>query len=162
MENIVGMHFFNPVPIMNLVEIVKTVKTSTQALESVVEFVKSIQKKPVVVRDQAGFVVNYILTPFLFDAVKALSQGLCTVEEIDNAFRFGCGHPMGPLALCDMIGLDILVTAGNKMFEEYHDQKYAPPPLLKRLVDVGDFGIKSGRGFYQYTGMEKKEPRQFC
>jgi 3-hydroxybutyryl-CoA dehydrogenase len=161
LEKIVGMHFFNPVPVMALVEIVKTVKTSPQTLQRVVEFAKSINKKPVVVRDQAGFVVNLILTPFLFDAVNALSDGLCSVKEIDDAMRYGCGHPMGPLALCDLIGLDILVSAGNAMFEEYHEKKFATPPLLKRLVDVGDYGVKTGRGFYDYQGQGKPEPRVF-
>ena len=161
MERVVGMHFFNPVPVMALVEIVKTVNTSSQTLETVVEFVKSLNKKPVVVRDQAGFVVNLILTPFLFDAVRALSEGVCTVQEIDDSLRYGCGHPMGPLALCDYIGLDILVSAGNAMFEEYHDKKYAPPPLLKRLVDLGDYGVKSGRGFYDHRGEGKPQSRDF-
>lgn len=160
-ERIVGMHFFNPVPVMALVEIVKTVNTSSQTLEAVIEFTKSLNKKPVVVRDQAGFVVNLILTPFLFDAVRALSEGVCTVKEIDDSMRYGCGHPMGPLALCDYIGLDILVSAGNAMFEEYHDKKYAPPPLLKRLVDVGDYGVKSGRGFYDHTVGGKPVDRVF-
>ena len=161
MEKIVGMHFFNPVPLMALVEIVKTVKTSLQVIHHVVEFAKSINKKPVVVQDQAGFVVNKILTPFLFDAVKTLSEGVCTVKEIDNSMRYGCGHPMGPLALCDLIGLDILVNAGNAMFEEYHENKYAPPPLLKRLVEIGDYGIKSGCGFYVYENKEQPKPRAF-
>lgn len=161
MERIVGMHFFNPVPVMALVEIVKTVNTSSRTLEKVTEFVKSLNKKPVVVRDQAGFVANLILTPFLFDAVRALSEGVCTVQELDDSLRYGCGHPMGPLALCDYIGLDILVSAGNAMFEEYHDKKYAPPPLLKRLVDVGDYGVKSGRGFYDHTGEGKPVFRVF-
>jgi 3-hydroxybutyryl-CoA dehydrogenase len=156
-----GIHFFNPVPAMKLVEVVKTVATSPETIETLLHFVKTLGKEPILVRDQAGFLVNYLLTPYLFDAVRALSEGLSTVREIDDGMRLGCGHPMGPLALCDLIGLDILVSAGTTLFEEYHDRKYAAPPLLKKLVELGELGIKTGRGFYEYGTPGKPSPRNF-
>ncbi len=159
-SNLVGMHFFNPVPVMQLVEIIKTIATSSETLQTVIAFAKSINKKPIVVKDQAGFLVNFLLTPYLFDAIRSLSAGLGTVEEIDNGMRYGCAHPMGPLALCDLIGLDILVNAGRTLFIEHCEQRYAPPPLLLRLVELGDLGIKTGQGFYDYQDSKKMRPRK--
>lgn len=158
-ERFLGLHFFNPVPVMKLVEVVKTAASSEEMIEQAVRFVESPGKKPVLVRDQAGFLVNYLLTPYLFDGIRSLSSGLAPVNDIDAAMRHGCGHPMGPLALCDLIGLDTLVNAGNILFEEYRESRYAPPPLLKRLVDLGDLGKKSGRGFYDYSDQENPRPR---
>ena len=160
-DKILGMHFFNPVEAMKLVEIIKTVATSSEAIQTVLNFVRSLKKEPILVRDQAGFLVNFLLTPYLFDAIRALSAGLSTVQEIDKGMRYGCGHPMGPLALCDLIGLDILMNAGNILFEEYHEGKYAPPPLLKRLVELGELGVKAGRGFYDYQDPKNPQPRNF-
>lgn len=161
-DKFVGLHFFNPVPIMNLVEVVKTTATSHAVVERVRHFVASLEKKPILVRDQAGFLVNYLLTPYLFDAIRSLSSGLGTVGDIDSSMRLGCGHPMGPLALSDLIGLDTLAKAGNILFEEYRESRYATPPLLKRLVDMGDLGKKSGRGFYDYHESEKPRPRDLA
>lgn len=160
-ERTLGTHFFNPVQAMRLVEVVKTIDTSSKAIQAIVQFIKSLGKEAILVRDQAGFLVNYLLTPYLFHAIHALSSGLSTVKEIDDGMRFGCGHPMGPLALCDLIGIDILVSAGEVLFDEYRDQKYAVPPLLKRLAEMGDLGVKTGRGFYEYQDPGKPEPRDF-
>ena len=159
-NRLVGMHFFHPVPVMQLVEIIKTIATSSGTLKSIIDFIKSINKKPIVVKDQAGFLVNFLLTPYLFDAVRSLSAGLGTLEDIDNGMRLGCAHPMGPLALCDLIGLDILANAGQSLFEEHREQRYAPPPLLLRLVEFGDLGIKTGKGFYDYREPQKPQPRK--
>ena len=161
LDRIVGLHFFNPVQRMKLIEVVNTVTASDQVIKTLLGFVESLGKEPVLIRDQAGFLVNFLLTPYLFDAIRALSGGLSTVREIDNAMRYGCGYPMGPLALCDLIGLDILVNGAKSLLEEYHDARYAPPPLLKRLVELGDFGIKSGRGFYDYQDPKNPKPRSF-
>jgi 3-hydroxybutyryl-CoA dehydrogenase len=158
-ERFLGLHFFNPVPSMKLVELVKTLATSQAAITAVVDFAKSLGKIPIVVRDQAGFVVNFLLTPFLFDAIRSLSSGLATVSDIDNGMRYGCGHPMGPLALSDLIGLDILAKAGDLLYEEFRDARFAVPPLLKRLVALGYLGAKSGLGFYDYSDPEGPRPR---
>ncbi len=158
-ERFLGLHFFNPAPVMKLVEVVRTTATSPEVIALAIDFVKSLGKVPIVVRDQAGFLVNYLLTPYLFDSIRSLSAGLATVIDIDNGMRLGCGHPMGPLALADLIGLDVLLNAGNILFDEYREARYAPPPLLKRLVALGDLGAKSGRGFYEYQGHERPKPR---
>lgn len=156
-DRLIGLHFFNPAPVMPLVEVVKTASTRPEVIAAALRFVESLGKKPVVVRDQAGFLVNYLLTPYLFDAIRSLSNGLGSVGDIDNGMRYGCGHPMGPLALADLIGLDILLNAGNILFDEYRDSRFSPPPLLKRLVAMGDLGTKSGCGFYDYH--DPKSPR---
>jgi 3-hydroxybutyryl-CoA dehydrogenase len=158
-DRFLGLHFFNPVPVMKLVEVVRTAVTSEDAINRSLDFVISLDKRPVQVRDQAGFLVNYLLTPYLFDAIRALSAGLASVSDIDSGMRYGCGHPMGPLALSDLIGLDTLFKAGNILFDEYRESRYSPPPLLKRLVSLGDLGVKSGRGFYDYTGSKGGNPR---
>lgn len=160
-DRIVGTHFFNPAQMMKLVEVIKTVTTSDDVIETVLAFVRSLGKEPVMVRDQAGFLVNYLLAPYLFDSIRALTAGMNTVEGIDNAMRYGCGYPMGPLALCDRIGLDVLVAGGNQLFEEHRDAKFAPPPLMKRLVDIGDLGFKTKRGFYDYQDPKNPKPRRF-
>jgi 3-hydroxybutyryl-CoA dehydrogenase len=156
---VVGLHFFNPTPLIKLVEVVKTMATSEDTVIAAKEFVRSIDKVPVIVRDQTGFLVIKLLTPFLFDAIRSLSSGLGSVIDIDRGMRYGCGHPTGPLAMCDVIGLDILVNTGEMLFREHREVRFAPPPLLRRLVEIGDLGVKSGRGFYDYEDPKKPLPR---
>jgi 3-hydroxybutyryl-CoA dehydrogenase len=151
---LVGMHFFNPVPVMPLVEVVPTLATETGVTESVVELARRLGKDPIVVADRSGFVVNLLLVPFMLDAIRQLERGLGTVEDIDRAMVGGCGHPMGPFQLCDFVGNDTTCRIAEIMFEEYREARYAPPPLLKRMVSLGRFGRKSGVGFYDYSGDE--------
>ena len=154
----VGMHFFNPATVMPLVEIIKTIATDAEVLQSVIDFAKSIGKQPVLAKDNAGFIVNLLLTPYLMDAVRAVSEGVATVEHIDMAMRFGCNHPMGPLMLVDFIGLDVLVKGATSLFEEYRDKRYAPPPILKKMVTMGYLGLKSGKGFYDWSDPKHPVP----
>lgn len=160
-ERTIGLHFFNPAQIMKLVEVIKTVSTSDDVIQTALGYVRSLGKEPALVRDQSGFLVNYLLTPYLFDAIRALSAGMNTVEGIDFSMRYACGYPMGPLALCDRIGLDNLVAGGTQLYEEYSDAKFAPPPLMKRLVEFGDLGFKTKRGFYDYKDPQNPQPRLF-
>jgi 3-hydroxybutyryl-CoA dehydrogenase len=157
-DRFVGMHFFQPAPVMPLVEVVKTVATSPEVLQNALDFTKSLGKVPVVAADSAGFIVNLLLTPYLMDAVRALGEGVASIEHIDTAMKLGCNHPMGPLMLADFIGLDVLRKGATTMFEEYHDKRYAPPPLLKRMVDLGYLGLKSGRGFYDWSDPKNPVP----
>jgi 3-hydroxybutyryl-CoA dehydrogenase len=154
----VGMHFFNPATVMPLVEIIKTIATDAEVLQSVTDFAKSVGKQPVLAKDNAGFIVNLLLTPYLMDAVRAVSEGVATVEHIDMAMRFGCNHPMGPLMLVDFIGLDVLVKGATSLFEEYRDKRYAPPPILKKMVTMGYLGLKSGKGFYDWSDPKHPVP----
>ena len=151
-ERMIGLHFFNPVPVMKLVEVVRTIATDPAVLATALEFVQSLDKEAVECRDSSGFVVNRLLVPYMMDAVRVLEAGLAGVEEIDRAMRLGTGHPMGPFTLCDFVGIDTLARIGEIMFEEYREQRFAPPPLLKRMVALGYFGRKSGKGFYDYAG----------
>jgi len=146
----VGMHFFNPVPVMKLVEVVRTIMTDDQTFDSAVAFAESVGKTVVRAKDTCGFVVNLLLIPYLIDAIRWYENGLATKEDIDNGMKLGCGHPMGPLELTDFIGLDTILYIGEIMFEEFREPRYAPPPLLKRMVKAGYLGRKSGRGFYEY------------
>jgi len=146
----VGMHFFNPVPVMKLVEVVRTIMTDDQTFDSAVAFAESVGKTVVRAKDTCGFVVNLLLIPYLIDAIRWYENGLATKEDIDNGMKLGCGHPMGPLELTDFIGLDTTLYIGEIMFEEFREPRYAPPPLLKRMVKAGYLGRKSGRGFYEY------------
>lgn len=148
---VLGLHFFNPVPLMKLVEIVRALATTDDAFTRAQEFVARIGKTPVLCQDAPGFVVNRLLVPYLLDAVRVLESGLATREDIDNGMKLGCGHPMGPLALLDFVGLDTTYFIANIMFEEFREPRFAPPPLLKRMVLAGRLGRKSGRGFYDYT-----------
>lgn len=151
-DRFVGLHFFNPVPLMPLVEIVRTVGTSDATAERMHGFVRSLGKQPVAAKDASGFIVNLLLVPYLLDAVRAVERGVASVTDIDQAMRLGAGHPMGPLTLLDFIGLDTTARIAEIMFDEYREARYAPPPLLRRMVAAGLFGRKSGRGFYDYAG----------
>lgn len=150
-DRFVGLHFFNPVPLMPLVEVVRTVTTSGEAYERAFAFARAIGKEPVAARDGSGFIVNLLLVPYLMDAVRALERGVASTADIDTAMRLGCGYPMGPLTLLDLIGLDTAARIAEIMVDEYHEARYAPPPLLRRMVAVGWYGRKTGRGFYDYA-----------
>lgn len=150
-DRFVGLHFFNPVPLMPLVEVVKTVTTSTETFSRAFAFAKSLGKEAVAAKDNSGFIVNLLLVPYLLDAIRALEHGVGSVPDIDKAMQLGCGYPMGPLTLLDFVGLDTTYKIAEIMFAEYKEQKYAPPPLLKRMVLAGLFGKKSGKGFYDYS-----------
>jgi 3-hydroxybutyryl-CoA dehydrogenase len=149
-DRFAGLHFFNPVPVMKLVEVVRTIATSKETEETVFEFAKSLGKEPIRANDNSGFVVNRLLVPYLLDAVRALEEGVGTKEDIDRGMELGCGHPMGPLRLLDFVGLDTTYFIAEIMFNEYREKRFAPPPLLKRMVVAGRLGKKSGRGFYDY------------
>jgi 3-hydroxybutyryl-CoA dehydrogenase len=149
-DRFVGLHFFNPVPVMKLVEVVKTLLTDQAVLAEVNEFCRAIGKTPVACKDNSGFIVNRLLVPYILDAIRALEEGVGTVEDIDEAMKLGCGYPMGPFTLLDFVGLDTTYYIANIMFEEYREKRFAPPPLLKQMVQAGRFGRKSGRGFYEY------------
>ena len=150
-DQFVGLHFFNPVPVMKLVEVVRTLLTSDEAFNAAFEFTRKIGKEPVAARDNSGFIVNRLLVPYLLDAIRALEEGVGSVEDIDKGMQLGCGYPMGPFTLLDFVGLDTTYYIANIMFEEYREKRYAPPPLLKQMVQAGRLGKKSGRGFYDHT-----------
>jgi 3-hydroxybutyryl-CoA dehydrogenase len=156
-DRFVGLHFFNPVPLMKLVEVVRSPLTSPDAFEKAAAFAASLGKTPVRASDKTGFVVNRLLVPYLLDAIRALEEGVGSVADIDEGMRLGCGHPMGPLALLDFVGLDTTYSIANIMFDEFREKRFAPPPLLKRMVQAGLFGRKSGKGFYDY-GAEPPRP----
>jgi len=151
-DRFAGLHFFNPVPVMKLVEVVRTIATSDETFQTVFDFAKSLGKEPIRTQDNSGFIVNRLLVPYILDAVRALEAGVGTKEDIDKGMELGCGHPMGPLKLLDFVGLDTTYAIAEIMFEEYREQRFAPPPLLKRMVLAGRYGRKSGRGFYDYGG----------
>jgi len=150
-ERVLGLHFFNPVPLMKLVEIIRALPTSDAAFDRAKGYVEQIGKTAVICKDTPGFVVNRLLVPYLLDAVRLLESGIATREDIDNGMKLGCGYPMGPLTLLDFVGLDTTYYIANIMFEEFRQPHFAPPPLLKRMVLAGYMGRKSGRGFYEYT-----------
>ena len=145
-----GLHFFNPVPLMKLVEVVKALSTSDDTHQQLMEFSRSIGKEPITAPDKPGFIVNRLLVPYLLDAIRCYERGLGTIEDIDNGMKLGCGYPMGPLTLLDFVGLDTTYYIANIMFDEYKDPMFAAPPLLKRMVLAGKMGRKSGEGFYKY------------
>jgi len=146
-----GLHFFNPVPLMKLVEVVRSIDTSEETYQTAKTFAESVGKTVVTAKDTPGFVVNLLLVPYLLDAVRALETGVASKEDIDNGMKLGCGHPMGPLTLLDFVGLDTTYYIAEIMFAEFKDGRYAAPPLLKRMVNAGYNGRKSGRGFYDYS-----------
>ncbi len=150
-DRFVGLHFFNPVPLMSLLEVVRTVTTSEETFKRAFAFARSLGKEPVAAKDNSGFIVNLLLVPYLLDAIRALEHGVGSVTDIDKAMQLGCGYPMGPLTLLDFVGLDTTYKIADIMFAEYKEQKYAPPPLLKRMVLAGMYGKKSGKGFYDYS-----------
>ena len=151
----IGMHFFNPVPLMKLVEVVKTILTDEDVYEQAVEFGKKLGKVPVRAGDKTGFIVNRLLVPYMLDSIRALEEGVGSIVDIDNAMKLGCGYPMGPFTLGDFVGLDTTYYIAEIMFNEFREKRFAPPPLLKRMVLAGLYGRKSGRGFYDYT----KDPK---
>jgi len=155
-ERMVGLHFFNPVPVMKLVEVVKTIATDPQVFDTAFAFAKSLGKEPIVCKDNSGFVVNLLLVPYMMDAIRALEQGVASIEDIDKGMKLGTGYPMGPFVLSDFVGLDTLDKIGGIMFEEYKEKRYASPPLLRRMVSLGYYGRKSGKGFYDYSGDEPR------
>jgi 3-hydroxybutyryl-CoA dehydrogenase len=150
-KRFIGLHFFNPVPLMKLVEVVRTILTDEEVYESAVEFGRKLGKVPVRADDRSGFIVNRLLVPYLLDSIRALEEGVGSIVDIDNGMKLGCGHPMGPLTLLDFVGLDTTYYIAEIMFNEFREQRFAPPPLLKRMVLAGLYGRKSGRGFYDYT-----------
>ena len=157
-DQFLGLHFFNPVPMMPLVEIVKTILVKPEVLMTISDFIDSLGKFSVVASDNAGFIVNRLLSPFILDAMQAASNGVATVRDIDTAMKLGLNHPMGPLMLADFIGLDVIYSASNTMFDEYKDNRYAPPPILKNMVLSGTLGLKSGRGFYDWADIKNPVP----
>lgn len=150
-QQVGGLHFFNPAPVMKLVEVVKTVVTSDETVASLREFANSVGKTPVLAPDTTGFIVNRLLVPFLVDAIRLYEAGVATKEDIDQGMVLGCGHPMGPLTLLDLIGLDTTYYIALQMFDEFREARFAPPPLLKRMVLAGQLGRKTGKGFYNYN-----------
>lgn len=156
-DRFIGLHFFNPVPLMPLVEVVRSVTTSDATCQVALGFARSLGKDVVEAKDVPGFVVNLLLVPYLLDAARARERGVASTTDIDRGMTLGCGHPMGPLALLDYVGLDTVVRIGDIMFAEYREARYAPPPLLRRMVASGWLGRKSGRGFYDYHGAEPVE-----
>lgn len=151
-DRFVGLHFFNPVPAMRLVEVVRTVTTSDDTVRAAFDYVRTIGKEPIAAKDSPGFVVNLLLVPYMLDAIRALERGVAAVQDIDTGMQLGAGHPMGPLALCDYVGLDTLHKVAEIMWEAYRETRYAPPPLLSRLVAASMLGKKNGQGFYDYSG----------
>jgi 3-hydroxybutyryl-CoA dehydrogenase len=149
-ERVIGLHFFSPVPVMALVELVVAMDTSPDTLAAARAFIERIGKRPIETKDRSGFIVNMLLVPYLMAAVRMFEEGFASREDIDTGMKLGCGHPMGPLTLCDFIGLDVLQAVCDSLYEEFKRDQYAPPPLLKRMVAAGRLGRKSGRGFYEY------------
>ena len=149
-SRVLGLHFFSPVPVMPLVEVVVALDTSSGTVERARRFIERLGKRPIETKDRSGFIVNMLLVPYLMAAVRMYEEGFASREDIDNGMKLGCGHPMGPLTLCDFIGLDVLYAVCDSLYEEFKRDEYAPPPLMKRMVASGRLGRKSGRGFYDY------------
>jgi 3-hydroxybutyryl-CoA dehydrogenase len=160
-ERFIGLHFFNPVPLMKLVEVVKTIATAPDIYDAAYEFAKRLGKVPVRTSDKTGFIVNRLLVPYLLDAIRAYEEGVGSIEDIDNAMKLGCGYPMGPFTLLDFVGLDTTYYITHVMYDEFKERRFASPPLLKRLVMAGWYGKKSGRGFYDYSDPAKPVAGKF-
>lgn len=154
-DRVAGLHFFNPAPVMKLVEIVRTIATSDATVEELRSFAQALGKTPIVAKDTAGFVVNFLLIPYMLSAVRMYENGLATKEDIDTGMKLGCGYPMGPFELLDYVGLDTTLYAAEAIYAEYPDPAYAPPTLLRRMVQAGRYGKKNGKGFYVGTDVEK-------
>ena len=159
-DRFVGMHFFNPVPVMKLVEVIRTIATDPKVFDEMVAFGERLGKTVVRTSDRTGFIVNRLLVPYLLDAVRALEEGVGSVEDIDNSMKLGCGYPMGPLTLLDFVGLDTTYYISHIMFDEFKEKRFASPPLLKRMVLAGWNGRKAGRGFYDYSDPAKPKAMQ--
>jgi 3-hydroxybutyryl-CoA dehydrogenase len=157
-DRFIGLHFFNPVPLMKLVEVVKTIMTDPAAYETAIGFAQSVGKTAVRARDTGGFIVNRLLIPYMLDAIRAFEEGVGSIVDIDNGMKLGCGYPMGPFLLHDFLGLDTMYYVANIMFDEFREKRFAPPPLLKRLVLAGHFGKKTGRGFYDWSDPKNPKP----
>jgi 3-hydroxybutyryl-CoA dehydrogenase len=157
-ERVLGLHFFSPVPVMKLVEVVVGLDTSDETFATAEAFARQIGKTPIKTKDRSGFIVNMLLVPYLMAAVRMYEEGFASREDIDEGMKLGCGHPMGPLMLCDLIGLDVLYSVCDSLYEEFKRDEYAPPPLLKRMVVSGHLGQKAGRGFYEYEPVTEKVP----
>jgi 3-hydroxybutyryl-CoA dehydrogenase len=149
-DRVIGLHFFSPVPVMKLVEVVVALDTAAETVSIAEDFATGIGKRPIRTKDRSGFIVNMLLVPYLMAAVRMYEDGFATREDIDDGMRMGCGHPMGPLTLCDFIGLDVLYAICDSLYEEFKRPEYAPTPLLKRMVVSGHHGRKTGKGFYDY------------
>ena len=149
-DRVLGLHFFSPVPVMGLIEIVVALDTSEETVAAAQDFAERVGKRAIITKDRSGFIVNMLLVPYLMAAVRMYEEGFATAEDIDEGMKLGCGHPMGPLTLADFIGLDVLYAIGDSLYEEFKQTEYAPPPLIKRMVATGRIGRKSGRGFYEY------------
>src|SRR5712692_1096888 len=154
----IGMHFFNPVPVMKLVEVVRTILTDPEVFRAATDFGREIGKVPVQTSDRTGFIVNRLLVPYMVESIRALGEGVASIVDIDNAMNLGCGYPSGPFTLGDFVGLDTTFYIANIMFDEFKEKRFAPPPLLKRMVMAGLFGRKSGRGFYDYDDPSNPKP----
>ena len=151
-DKVVGLHFFNPVPVMKLVEVVRTIATSDEAFDAAFAFAAALGKEPIAAKDNSGFVVNLLLVPYMLDAIRQLERGVASIEDMDKAMTLGLGYPMGPFVLCDFVGIDTLYRISEIMFNEYREERYAPPPLLRRIVAMGRYGRKTGKGFYDWSG----------
>jgi 3-hydroxybutyryl-CoA dehydrogenase len=160
-ERFVGLHFFNPVPLMKLVEVVRTIATANEVYETVFDFAKKVGKVPVRTSDKTGFIVNRLLVPYLLDAIRAYEEGVGSIPDIDQAMKLGCGYPMGPFTLLDFVGLDTTYYITHVMYDEFKEQRFASPPLLKRLVMAGWYGRKTGKGFYDYADPNNPVPGKF-
>jgi 3-hydroxybutyryl-CoA dehydrogenase len=159
-ERFIGLHFFNPVPLMKLVEVVRTIATASEVYDVAYEFAKKLGKTPVRTSDKTGFIVNRLLVPYLLDAVRAYEEGVGSIDDIDNAMKLGCGYPMGPFTLLDFVGLDTTYYITHVMYDEFKERRFASPPLLKRLVMAGWFGRKTGKGFYDYSDPNNPKPNK--